>query len=1208
LEKVSLKNNIIFLVLLFSLLGVLAPSTLAQASTEENVYSVKFQGVSQPFGGQYSQQVEPGITVKLLPPDVKSTVKTPFNANVIFSCYDPQRNACKGEAGIVFLSENPVSSLVKTPKKIILDDSPQIFTVGTWQCDSEGIGKYIAKVNIDIENTLLFGGTYDIDLKENFILHHSFEIYGTAHCIDNNSPETVSSLNANTNAIMPSWFKTNAQWWNDGLITDVDMINALESLIIQDIIPLDNFVKASSGLEHTAGVSPGGTFVDLDDRPKIPNYQKTVFGYWGEGVVSDGEIINSIGHLMSEGIISSKNIKNEIEKRKEILIDKGIGLDTTGYEIRQPEKSIIEIERDEDGRPTDPDARDSIAGTYHIGGSAILGSIFEIAKQNELTMTYLQKIKSAEYEIASEACGIALKDYTENQNQYSMNNMNTLCNAEKTAKQELELTTQIHKTSVQLVENAKNDAVKSGLHVLDLEESVIEQQSEIDSTDKKLETESEIESASEDAKKSLGEKWDLNEKGELVIFLVDIISRENGELEFLKWYDRAMGPSDTFPRPYPSPSDDSQSSEEESSSILIFSEPGETGDVFVQPFSEEAYDETAEYHHIDVKLPDGSTITVIQKTGKSTFSNILDPDIIQGNHMIDGSCPDCGTDHGQIFDGATCTLCGYGTVYDDFEVVFFGDSGEGTTSFDGKVWIQGDAPVGSTVDVFVSNEDGEVAQTTVTVDDSGILDVNFEGLENGEYFAEIQILDESGNLAFPTEAIEFDVDQFGFEVVFFGDSGEGTTSFDGKVWIQGEAPVGSTVDVFVSNIEGDVEKTTAVIDSSGSLDVYFDDLVTGEYLIEIQILDESGNLAFPTEVIEFDVGTMFGDCQVCGSYVGRDADHACDACGSELELDPSDDCPICGEDMETMDECDDCGYGHEESSSNTVDNPDGSVTTTYDDGSSATTYPDGKHVTTFPDGTTIISYPDGTSTKIFSDGTFVNFDQNGNEIHPETNSDDKTRTTNSDGTVTIIYPDGTNVWLTNGGSKATITYPDGSIERTSTGFYFTGGAYIKIGTNTWNFSTIQEAYAAVEGVVEEYLSSDTTVSGPYDPNQSHSLPVVTADYGRQFPAYQLIIVQYSNTCNGEKHYISNGVTMGATTLELTGHMPVGNCGFGTVSNYPIQDTLVGGSILNAYLNHVGLNSFPPVPEDTSGQNTGSSEEDDSDYYEEPEPSTSISVN
>jgi len=106
--------------------------------------------------------------------------------------------------------------------------------------------------------------------------------------------------------MIPDWFKNNIQWWDEGLIDDSDIIAALESLMIQEIIPLENFIN-TSGLEHQAGIPKQGMFA-------IPTYQKDVFSFWAEGTISDTEVVNSIGYLMSEGIINTDKIKSGIEK------------------------------------------------------------------------------------------------------------------------------------------------------------------------------------------------------------------------------------------------------------------------------------------------------------------------------------------------------------------------------------------------------------------------------------------------------------------------------------------------------------------------------------------------------------------------------------------------------------------------------------------------------------------------------------------------------------------------------------------------------------------------------------------------------------------------------------------------------------------------------------------------------------------------------
>jgi hypothetical protein len=121
--------------------------------------------------------------------------------------------------------------------------------------------------------------------------------------------QNPSSITEDSYTIMPDWFKNNAKWWKEDLISDSDIINALESLIIQDVIPLDNFVTTPSRIENTSGVQKDRDF-------SIPTYQKDVFGFWSEGLVSDSEIINSIGYLMIQGIINSEKIQTEVSERQ----------------------------------------------------------------------------------------------------------------------------------------------------------------------------------------------------------------------------------------------------------------------------------------------------------------------------------------------------------------------------------------------------------------------------------------------------------------------------------------------------------------------------------------------------------------------------------------------------------------------------------------------------------------------------------------------------------------------------------------------------------------------------------------------------------------------------------------------------------------------------------------------------------------------------
>ena len=318
-------------------------------------------------------------------------------------------------------------------------------------------------------------------------------------------------VNAQSNPIMPDWFKNNAKWWGEGLISDSDMINALESLMIQDVIPLDRFVT-SSGIEHTAGVLAGGTLT------QIPDYQKNVFGYWSEGIVSDDEIINSIGYLMSTGIINSEKIQTEISERQEKYekafgvsglddaTSKEYGIDSRPAATVCSDDNVCDSSKVETCSKQDGNISGKCIPTWfgikHAWAPVSYQELFETAKQNEVSMSYLQKIKSGEYEIMRGACDKAVKDYAEKTNQDYMDVMNILCNAEKLAKEESLKLVEIYKNSIQLSENAKKSAINLGIPVLDLEKSVENQILELDSMSRSFKTPSEVKEAYNDAQKS----------------------------------------------------------------------------------------------------------------------------------------------------------------------------------------------------------------------------------------------------------------------------------------------------------------------------------------------------------------------------------------------------------------------------------------------------------------------------------------------------------------------------------------------------------------------------------------------------------------------------------------------------------------------------------------------------------------------------------
>jgi hypothetical protein len=727
------------------------------------------------------------------------------------------------------------------------------------------------------------------------------------------------SVDAQSPPLMPSWFKTNAQWWNQGLITDTDMVNALESLIIQDVIPLDRFVKANSGMEHSAGVPKGGTI-------SIPSYQKEVFGFWADGVLTDKDIENSIGYLMSEGIINSDKIQTEISERKKIIIDSGIGLDTTGREIIQPEK--VEI---------DPE---------------LATQVFISQKWNGAIMSSLISILDPYQEILDNQYKEATATYAENKNEKNMNKMVSV--SEKKSKLEKTLVkakeNKIH--AEELAEEAKKAAEKDEVKERFNHRADVLQRN-IDLYIDNIETESDLEEA------------------------LEIVTEMEGE------------------------------SEHAAAQALYLALEG-----WFQP-------------HPAGWLKSTETVEIFDELSKEEQDEILEP-------LLD------------ILGGAV------GVNPDDLR-----RSGE---NYD--------------PDSITANEN--VSQTEITV-----------GVDIFSFWLHIAGVDrnpDTGIRPYPGSDLPEITDEE--EEMLINSLREYLDSFD-----------------TIEDTREFLDEDFPISPYSRYVDVHDDD----SHLTEEEWENLDPNEESESEQVE-----------------------------DESTSNSLNDLPGLEED--------------EESESEQVEDETPSTSNSLND--------------------------------------LPGLEE---DEESETSSNEITRVTNADGTVTKTYPDNTSVWLIHSGATAIITYPDGSTEKSSVGFTMTGKIQVKIGTSAWNFATHAEAYAAVEGIVDEYLSGSTTVSGPYDPHDIYLLAVLTADYGRQYPAYQFDIVQYSSTCNGERHYLPNGALYSATTLSLGSYSPVGNCGYGTVSNYPIQAIYVSGDVLNKYLNHVGLDSFPPLPEDTTGSSSGSSD-------------------
>jgi len=101
---------------------------------------------------------------------------------------------------------------------------------------------------------------------------------------------------ANEDIQMPSWFKTNAKWWEEGRISDTEILNSIENLLDKGIIKID-----SDNIESESDSS----VLPFTEDVGIPSYVKNIFGYWHQGLVPDSDVSNAIKYLLEEKIINT---------------------------------------------------------------------------------------------------------------------------------------------------------------------------------------------------------------------------------------------------------------------------------------------------------------------------------------------------------------------------------------------------------------------------------------------------------------------------------------------------------------------------------------------------------------------------------------------------------------------------------------------------------------------------------------------------------------------------------------------------------------------------------------------------------------------------------------------------------------------------------------------------------------------------------------
>ena len=87
-------------------------------------------------------------------------------------------------------------------------------------------------------------------------------------------------------ASIPSWVKTSAGWWADGLIDDNSFVQGIQYLIQEGIMTIPATAPSTG-----AGNS------------QIPSWVKTNAGWWADGLIDNNSFVQGIQYLIKEGIM-----------------------------------------------------------------------------------------------------------------------------------------------------------------------------------------------------------------------------------------------------------------------------------------------------------------------------------------------------------------------------------------------------------------------------------------------------------------------------------------------------------------------------------------------------------------------------------------------------------------------------------------------------------------------------------------------------------------------------------------------------------------------------------------------------------------------------------------------------------------------------------------------------------------------------------------
>lgn len=240
----------------------------------------------------------------------------------------------------------------------------------------------------------------------------------------------IHFIDSTNDIIIPEWIRQMVKFYAEGDISDQEFAAALEHLIKIGTIKSPRLSIVDDEEEHMQKV------MGTQKKVVVPGWIQNNARFFADGAIGASDFIGGVEYMIEEEIISLPKITVQPKPEKQF------GLQSQNTETLQKN--------------------------------------FESQKWNELTLALLVKIKSAEADLLKEASDDAWNDYSKDKNQEAMTRAVELQEAAKKAMDESLDAVQIHKEAVQSAKEVKNAAVIAGLHVLDLEKAVSEQQNEIE--------------------------------------------------------------------------------------------------------------------------------------------------------------------------------------------------------------------------------------------------------------------------------------------------------------------------------------------------------------------------------------------------------------------------------------------------------------------------------------------------------------------------------------------------------------------------------------------------------------------------------------------------------------------------------------------------------------------------------------------------------